>query len=138
MAEYSDTDDTVSGDRYASRQTISKWQEFRTFNEPLFPILYNINYSTSNEYKLCFNKAILTSSLEYRAQFEINDPPWLPVALWLIVRLLTVQILFVKRLAVYEHRLITLRAPARPSVVISDFSGYSSSDQTIPGYIKQT
>lgn len=78
------------------------------------------------------------SSLEYRAQFEINDPPWLPVALWLIVRLLTVQILFVKRLAVYEHRLITLRAPAGPSIVISDFSGYSSPDQTIPCYIKQT
>ena len=89
-----------------------------------FTVLYNINYSTPNEYKLCFNKAILTSSLEYHAQFEINDRPWLPVALWLIVRLLTVRVLFAKRLAAHEHRLHS-RGSARDgvlSVVISDFS----------------
>lgn len=40
----------------------------QTFNEPLFAVLYEINYSTPNEYKLLFNKAILTSSLEYRGR----------------------------------------------------------------------
>lgn len=40
----------------------------QTFNEALFTVLYEINYSTPNEYKLLFNKAILTSSLEYRGR----------------------------------------------------------------------
>lgn len=43
----------------------------QTFNEPLFAVLYEINYSTPNEYKLLFNKAILTSSLEYRGRVSI-------------------------------------------------------------------
>lgn len=59
--------DTVFA-RSVHRQETTGIQQQTTFNEPLFAVLYEINYSTPNEYKLPFNKAILTSSLEYRGR----------------------------------------------------------------------